>query len=122
MLKRKTIVAVVDDDPGMLLAAAHLLDARGFAHKVFASAEDFLESGAVTEVDCLLLDIHLGGMSGIDLQRQLRASGSKLPIILMTALDDAAFSDRVLMADYVTCLRKPFPAHQLFDAIDKAGL
>src|SRR6476469_3269602 len=86
MLKRRKIVAVVDDDPSMLNAAESLLDAQGFATMVFASAEEFLDSGAATQVDCLLLDIHLGGVSGIELRRRLKDSRSTLPVIFMTAL------------------------------------
>lgn len=118
MPKQRKIVAVVDDDPDMLRAAEDLLGARGFATKAFASAEDFLDRGAATQVDCLLLDIHLGGMSGIELRRQLKASGSTLPIIFMTALDDETILEKT---GGVTCLRKPFPAHQLFEAIEKAA-
>jgi CheY-like chemotaxis protein len=120
MLKRRKVVAVVDDDPSMLKAAEILLDAHGFATKTFVSAEEFLDRGAATQVDCLLLDIHLGGMSGIELRRQLKASGSTLPIIFISALDDAAIPEKVLKASGVTCLRKPFPAHQLIEAIAKA--
>jgi FixJ family two-component response regulator len=116
--KQRKIVAVVDDDPDMLRAAEDLLGARGFATIAFASAEDFLDRGAATQVDYLLLDIHLGGMSGIELRRQLRASGSTLPIIFMTALDDETIPE---LTGGVTCLRKPFPAHQLFEAIEKAA-
>ena len=76
MLTSRTIVAVVDDDPSMLNAAEDLLHAQGFATMVFASAEEFLDRGVVTQVDCLLLDIHLGGMSGIELRRRLNGSGS----------------------------------------------
>lgn len=112
------IVAVVDDDPSMLKAAESLLGARGFATKLFASAEDFLQQGLQTQVDCLLLDIQLGGISGIELRRQLVASGRTLPIIFMTALDNDAISDKA-KAGGAICLRKPFPAHQLFNAIEK---
>jgi CheY-like chemotaxis protein len=84
MPKRRKIVAVVDDDPSMLNAAESLLDAQGFATMVFASAEEFLDRGAATQVDCLLLDIHLGGVSGIELRRRLKDSRSTLPVIFMT--------------------------------------
>src|SRR5882757_5849774 len=120
MLKRRTVVAVVDDDPSMLRAAGALLTARGFAIEVFASAEEFLGREAGIQVDCLLLDINLGGISGIELRRQLTASGSRLPVIFMTALDDEAVRGQALKAGCVACLRKPFPARQLFDAIEKA--
>ena len=120
MLKRRKIVAVVDDDPSMLRATENLLDAHGFANKVFASAEEFLDRGAATQIDCLLLDIHLGGMSGIELRRQLKASGSMLPVIFITALDDEAMRGEALKAGCVACLRKPFQARQLIDAIENA--
>ena len=120
MLKRRKIVAVVDDDPSMLNAAESLLDAQGFATMVFASAEEFLDRGAATQVDCLLLDIHLGGLSGIELQHRLKDSGSTLPVIFMTALDDEAAREQALKAGCVAFLRKPFQARQLIDAIKKA--
>ena len=120
MLKNRTIVAVVDDDPSMLNAAESLLHAQGFTTMVFASAEEFLDRGAVTQVDCLLLDIHLGGMSGIELWRQLKGSGSMLPVIFMTALDDEAMREQALKAGCVAFLRKPIEARQLMTAIKKA--
>jgi FixJ family two-component response regulator len=120
MLKRKKTVAVVDDDPSMLGAAETLLDANGYKAELFASAEDFLSRGLANQIDCLLLDIHLGGLSGIELRRQLKASNSKLPVIFMTALEDEAIRRQALSAGCVACLRKPFPAHQLVDAIEKA--
>jgi FixJ family two-component response regulator len=119
MLSQRKIVAVVDDDPSMLRAASDLLAARGYAAEIFASAEDFLNSGAANRANCLLLDINLGGMSGIELRRRLTAAGSRLPIIFMTALDDEAMPGQASTAGSV-CLRKPFPARQLFEAIEKA--
>ena len=113
-------MAVVDDDPSMLNAAESLLDAQGFATMVFASAEEFLDRGAANQVDCLLLDIHLGGLSGIELRRRLKDSGSMLPVIFMTALDDEAMREQALKAGCVAFLRKPFQARQLIDAIKKA--
>jgi FixJ family two-component response regulator len=120
MQKRQKIVAVVDDDPSMLRAAERLLDAYGFVTKSFSSAEEFLGGGAATQVDCVLLDIHLGGLSGIELRRQLKSSRPALPVIFMTALDDEALHQKSLEADCIACLRKPFPARQLIDAIEKA--
>src|SRR5262249_29709768 len=96
MLKSRTIVAVVDDDPSMLNAAESLLHAQGFPALGFASSEEFLDRGAVTQVDCLLLEIHPGGMSGIELRGGLKGSGSMLPVIFMTALDDEAMREQAL--------------------------
>src|SRR5215475_14460642 len=119
MQKRRTIVAVVDDDPSMLRAAADLLDANGFIPSLFASAEEFLTSGFAKKASCLLLDIHLEGLSGIELRQQLKSSDPALPVIFMTALDDGAVRQQALQAGGVACLRKPFPARQLVDAIQK---
>ena len=120
MHKRRKVVAVVDDDPSMLDAAENILDANGYKAELFASAEDFLSSGLATKIDCLLLDIHLGGLSGIELRRQLKASNSKLPVIFMTAVEDEAVRRQALNSGCVACLRKPFPEYQLVDAIEKA--
>lgn len=122
MPKRRKIVAVVDDDPSMLRATEGLLDAYGFATLAYASAEEFLDRGSAVQVDCLLLDIHLGGMTGIELRRQLNASGSTLPVIFMTALDDEATHGEARKAGCVAYLRKPFPARQLIDAIEESAL
>jgi FixJ family two-component response regulator len=119
MQARRKVVAVVDDDPSMLRATRDLLDAYGLMTVVFPSAEEFLASEVATQVDYLLLDIHLGGMSGIELQRQLKASHSKIPVIFMTALDDEVVRQQAIETGCVACLRKPFPARQLIDAIEK---
>jgi FixJ family two-component response regulator len=120
MLKQQKIVAVVDDDPSMLRATTDLLNALGFATKVFLSAEEFLGRGAASEVDCLLLDIDLAGMSGIELRNQLKISGSTLPVIFMTALDDEGTRRQAHQAGCVAFLRKPYSARQLIDALAKA--
>jgi FixJ family two-component response regulator len=117
---RRKIIAVVDDDSGTLDAIALLLDAHGLEVRAFDSAEAFLERDAVEQVDCLLLDIHLGGLSGIDLRQRLEASGSSLPVIFMTGLDDAATRAQALRAGCVAYLQKPVHARQLMDAIHKA--
>lgn len=104
----------------MLRAAGDLLDAHGFTTVAFSSAEEFLAHSAGRGVDCLLLDIGLGGMSGIELRRQLKASGSILPIIFMTGLDDDAIEQQALKAGCVAFLRKPFSKGALIDAIKKA--
>ena len=122
MQKRVTTVAVVDDDPSMLKAAADLLEARGFSTSLFTSAEEFLDSGEAAFVDCLVLDIHLGGLSGIELRQQLNVSHHSLPIIFMTALDDEVIRQQAFRVGCVACLGKPFPARELIDAIEKAVL
>lgn len=118
MQKRRLVVAVVDDDPSMLGAAEELLGARGYMTALFTSAEEFLASGAANEADCLLLDIQLDGLSGIELRRQLKTSHPTLPVIFMTALE--GMRQKALGAGCIACLSKPFLASQLFEAIEKA--
>ena len=120
MPKRQRIVAIIEDDASMLRAARDLLDAHGFATLAFASAEEFLARGAAKYADCLLLDIDLGGMSGIELRRQLKGFDSTLLIIFMTGLDDEAIERRALETGCVAFLRKPFSQYALVDAIGKA--
>ena len=120
MQTRKKIVAVIDDDQSMLNAAEELLNAHGFSTIKFSSAEEFLGDREATLADCLLVDIHLDGVSGIELRRQLKVSHPRLPVIFMTALDDEAVRHQALEAGCVTFLHKPFPAHQLIEAIEKA--
>jgi FixJ family two-component response regulator len=85
-----------------------------------ASAEALLESDSVQTAICLLLDIRLGEISGIELRRQLAASGSKCPVIFMTANDDEATRNEAMDAGCIAYLRKPFASHMLLDAIRKA--
>ena len=111
-------VAVVEDDPSMLQGLNRLLSAHGFRVQTFASAELFLDHIANCEAKCLLLDIHLGGISGIDLKRQLTASGSNLPVIFMTAIDTQFTRQEAFDVGCVAYLRKPFLAKLLIDAIN----
>ena len=121
MSTRRKLVTVVDDDPAMLKALERLLGAKGFDVEAFASAEAFLAGTAATKASCLVLDIHLGGMSGIELRHRLAASGSRLPVIFITALDDEATRKAAMEAGCVALLRKPFLSRLLLDAIEKAA-
>jgi FixJ family two-component response regulator len=115
----RKVVAVIDDDPSMLKAIERLLRAHGFDAEVFESAEAFLSGDARGEAACLVLDIHLGGMSGIELRRRLTAGGSALPIIFITAVDDEAIYREAMGAGCVAYLRKPFAANLLIGAINQ---
>jgi FixJ family two-component response regulator len=113
-------IAVVDDNPSMLQGLNRLLSAHGFRVLTFASAELFLDGVAKCEAECLVLDIHLGGMSGIDLQRQLISLSLDLPVIFMTAIDNETTREAAFDAGCVAYLRKPFLAKLLIDAINNA--
>lgn len=104
----------------MLKGVARLLKAHGFGTEDYTSAEAFLGASAATKAACLVLDINLGGISGIELQRQLAATGHKLPIIFMTAAERKADHRAAREAGCVAYLRKPVPARLLLEAIDKA--
>ncbi|SDI02464.1 Response regulator receiver domain-containing protein [Bradyrhizobium lablabi] len=119
MGNRMRTIAIIDDNPSMLKGLDRLLSAHGFHVRTFTSAELFLENLPACEVDCLLLDIHLGGISGIDLQRRLTSSGTDLPVIFMTAIDNEATRQEAFDAGCVAYLRKPFLANLLIDAINK---
>jgi FixJ family two-component response regulator len=117
----RPVVAVVDDDPDMLKGVARLLNASGYEAQVFASAEAFLGHLAVREASCVIIDIHLGGMSGIELRRRLAASGSPMSVIFMTAVDDEAIQQEAIDTGCVAFLRKPFPASLLREALGKVA-
>jgi FixJ family two-component response regulator len=121
MMAQRTIVIVVDDDPGLLKSVARLLAHHDIDSHTFSSAEALLESESVQKATCLLLDIHLGGISGIELQRRLAASGSKWPVIFMTASDDEATRNEAMDAGCISYLRKPFAQDVLLNAISKAA-
>ena len=119
MEKLPWTIAVVEDDPSMLRSVQRLLNVHGFATEGFSSAEAYLHRAA-GKTDCLVLDVDLGGMSGIELQRRLKLSGSKLPVIFITALEDDALEAEAARAGCIAYLRKPFPAASLINAINEA--
>jgi FixJ family two-component response regulator len=111
-------IAVVDDNLSMLQGLDRLLSAHGYRVQTFTSGESFLDAFARCDAECLVLDIHLSGISGIDLQRKLLATGKNLPVIFMTAIDTEATRREALGLGCVAYLRKPFMAKLLIDAIN----
>ena len=120
MTYRKPIVAVVENDPSMIRALRRLLYAYGYKSEVFTSAELFLLRDSTEAVDCLLLDINLGGLSGIDLQRVLVAMKMAPPIIFISGQCDAETIKRATEMGCVAFLPKPFESNCLSAAIKKA--
>ena len=114
-------ISIVDDDASVREAIRGLLRSAGFDAEVFASAEEFLTSGRSRETTCLVLDVRMPGMSGIDLQERLIASGHALPIVFITAHADEDERARALERGAVACLRKPFSDDALLEAIAKAN-
>jgi len=89
MQNRQIVVVIVDDDPSVLKGLKRLLNTCGFKTEVFNSGEAFLDRDSTGEPACVVLDIHLSGITGIETRRRLTASGSTIPVIYMTALDTA---------------------------------
>jgi FixJ family two-component response regulator len=116
----RKLVLVVDDDPSILGAVDRLLRVAGFDTEVFSNVESFLARSNLRNARCLVLDIHLNGMSGIELRRQLTLSGIELPVIFITANDSQATRKAAMEAGCVAYLPKPFPTKSLMDAIEAA--
>jgi len=104
----------------VLRATEALLDAHGFATMSFKSAEEFLARGIGSQFDCLVLDIHLSGISGIELHHRLKALGRNPPVVFVTAVENEDLWRQAHNTGCVACLRKPLAAGQLVGAIAKA--
>jgi FixJ family two-component response regulator len=114
------VVCVVDDDVSLLRAIHRLLKVGGFAVCTFSSAEEFLRTPPHRDVACLVLDVHLGGLSGFDLHERLVASGQRIPVLFITARDDAPTRERARLAGAIDYLRKPFDDESLLAAVHRA--
>ena len=114
------IIAIVDDDEPLREALGSVLKAAGFSIDLFASAEEFLESPARPAIACLILDVRLPGMSGIELQRRLSEVGDTVPIIFVTAHGDASLRDVLMKAGAAGFLNKPVRSDALLREIRAA--
>lgn len=114
------LISVVDDDESVRESLSGLIRSVGFGVMVFASAEEFLGSNRLLDTDCLILDVRMPGMSGIDLQRRLAASHTSIPVIFITAHGDEEARVRALNGGAVDYLLKPFSEEALLKAIDTA--
>ena len=114
-------ISVVDDDQSVRESLARLIRSVGFAVEVFASAEAFLNAGRDHEPDCLILDIRMPGMSGLELQQELLAAGHDVPVIFITAHgSDQEVRARALRAGAVDYLLKPLKEEEVLKAVDMA--
>jgi FixJ family two-component response regulator len=114
------IVVGVDDDFRIRESIESLVESAGFAPLVFSSAEEFLQSGKLAEATCLITDVRMPGMDGIELQRRVRLERPELPIIFITAHYDDEIRRRALGGGAVEFLYKPFDGEDLLRAIDRA--
>lgn len=120
MTEEAPIVFVVDDDPSVRRSTERLIRSAGLEVQVFASAREFLKTPRPERPACLVLDLRLPGMNGMDLQYQLKQSGIQIPIIFITGHGDIPTSVRAMKAGAVEFLTKPFRRSNLLDAIRAA--
>ena len=114
------MVAIVDDDESIRGALHGLMKAAGFTARAFASAEEYLNSGEQKRTACLIADIRMPGMSGLDLQSKLNQDRIRIPIIFITALGDEKMRMQALRAGAVEFLSKPFDDDALLDTVRAA--
>lgn len=119
-LTKTGVIAIVDDDEPLREALGSVMKAAGFSINTFASAEEFLASAEREGTACLILDVRLPGMSGIELQRQLAVDGDGTPIIFVTAHGDASLRDSLMKAGASGFLNKPVRSDALLKEIRSA--
>ncbi|WP_063695232.1 response regulator transcription factor [Bradyrhizobium embrapense] len=116
-MTKPTLISCVDDDPTVLEALQDLLDASGFAVEGFPSAEEFLSRGRLDATTCVITDVRLGGISGLELQSRLAATGSRIPVIVISAFADDQVRARAIKGGAVCVLGKPVSRESLMDCI-----
>jgi len=119
-MKGAPVICIVDDDESVRESLTGLLRSIGCDARPFASAEEFLASDDVAAADCAIVDVTMPGMSGVDLQEQLLASGCHLPILFITARTEPGLHSRLLERGAVACLVKPFNEEDLLAAVSAA--
>jgi FixJ family two-component response regulator len=119
-MRSAPLISIVDDDPAVAEAVVSLMESVGFAALGFGSAEDFLGSAHVTRTACLILDVRMPGMGGLELQRRLAADSNTTPIVFITAHGDTDGATDALRLGAVAFLLKPFSQEALLDAVRSA--
>lgn len=120
MKSKGLLISVVDDDESVRESLPDLLQELGYTAKAFSSAEEFLSSDSLSQTRCLILDVTMPGMNGPELPQELTRRQQRIPILFITAPEDAALRLRLLERGAVECLFKPFPESALVDALNAA--
>ena len=115
------MIYVVDDDESVRRSLSRLLRSAGLTVRAFASAEDLLESPDVDAAECAIVDVHMPGMNGLELQRVLARRTPPMPVVFVTAYDDAAVRAEAIVAGATAVLKKPFDDMVLLSAVSKAA-
>ena len=119
-MRKKPAVAIVDDDESMRDTTKDLLDSAGYPASTFDSAQSFLASGRLSDFGCLVADMRMPGMSGLELHEHLAATGTPLPTVLVTAYPDERSRARAREAGVICYLAKPCSPEELLACIDTA--
>jgi FixJ family two-component response regulator len=114
------VISIIDDDASVRVATHRLVRSFGYIAHTFASADEFLRSSQLTDTSCVIADVHMPGMSGIELQNLLQTQGHRLPIIFITAFPEASVRAQALEAGAACFLSKPFDAQTLIKYLDAA--
>jgi FixJ family two-component response regulator len=116
----KHLIVIVDDDDGVRSATSNLLRALGHRVAAFATAEAFLKSEQLSATSCLLTDVQMPGMNGLELLERVKSGGHGFPVIVITAFPDDRVRDRAMQLGAASFLRKPFSKQSLTDCIESA--
>jgi len=119
-LQDAPIISIIDDDESMRCAVKSLVKSLGFGAYTFASAEKFLQSRHLDHTSCLITDLQMPGLNGVELQKSLLAQGRRIPIIFVTAFPEERLRARAMAAGALGFLSKPFESETLIKLIDKA--
>jgi FixJ family two-component response regulator len=111
------LISVVDDDESIRRTTTFLIESFGFRAAAFESAENFLKSGQLHETSCLIVDVQMPGMNGLELQSELAAAGYDIPIVFVTAYDNKVSRQQAMQAGAVAFLAKPFGDEQLLQTV-----
>jgi FixJ family two-component response regulator len=111
------LIQIIDDDPSVVLGLKRLLRACGMQIQTFASGEEFLTREKPKEADCIIIDIQMPGMTGLDVQAHLNNAGSHVPLIFMTAYATEDIEEQALRAGAIGFLKKPIPSEKLIELI-----
>jgi FixJ family two-component response regulator len=115
-----SVISVIDDDASVRAATDNLLSSHGYLVRTFASAEEFLQSAQLHSSSCVIADVQMPGMSGLDLLTHLRARGYKAPFIFVTAFPEDSVRARALRAGAIGFLAKPYAAPDLINYVETA--
>jgi len=110
-------IGLVDDDPSVRKGISRLLRSAGFSVKTFSSGEECLACEDLGDLGCMIVDVHLGGITGFEMVRNLKLEGRMRPVIFITAHDEAMTRDALQLAGSPTCLRKPVEGESLLTAV-----